>query len=92
MQKQVEKLCADVIKSQSVPIHRIGFQQLTFGDAPFRVESEWRFMAGWHKTWAALAHACPSEAHEGGKLPCHILCLGGALDPPGMQVDEQLAH
>ena len=56
MQKQVEKLCADVIKSQSVPIHRIGFQQLTFGDAPFRVESEWRFMAGWRKAWAAHAH------------------------------------
>lgn len=72
MQKQVEKLCADVIKSQPVPIHRIGFQQLTFGDAPFRVESEWRFMAGWRKAWAAHAHSCTFEAHGGcedGRLP-----------------------
>ena len=41
VQVTVEELCADMLKQTKVPgMKSIAFKQLTFGDAPFRIESE----------------------------------------------------
>lgn len=56
----MEAICADVLRSQKLPLKRIGFKQLTFGDAPFRIESEWlsrgRLGAGWMACWKYRGH------------------------------------
>ena len=56
----MEAICADVLRSQKLPLKRIGFKQLTFGDAPFRIESEWlsrgRLDAGWMACWKYRGH------------------------------------
>lgn len=41
LKAQLEAQFATIIKAQKVPIQRITFKQLTFGEAPFRVESIW---------------------------------------------------
>lgn len=39
VKEQVEAVFVEVLRTQKVPIRAIGFQQLTFGEAPFRVEN-----------------------------------------------------
>ena len=41
VREEVEKACDSALKSAKFAIKKAGFKQLTFGDAPFRIESIW---------------------------------------------------